>query len=981
MGDVFLKIVNMSISASWLVLAVLLLRLALKRAPKWVSVLLWGFVAVRLICPVSIESVLSLIPSAETVGADIMAATPRIHTGIQVLDSAVNPVIAETFAPAPLASANPLQIWIPVFGYVWLAGVALMLLYTAVSYLTLRGKMATAVLLQENVYQSENVVTPFVLGVIRPKIYLPYHMDDRSKDYVIAHEKAHIRRKDHWWKPLGFVLLALHWFNPLLWLGYVLLCRDIELACDEKVIREMDSEAKADYTQALVSCSVHRRSIAACPLAFGEVGVKERVRSVMLYKKPTFWIVLAAVLLCVAVAVCFLTDPATSVDEKLSVFLDGQIAEHFQNEKSAGNACCVNWEVLGKEKKGDEITVYMWVLYQEYSLLNNQLHVETAVHIPTVVTAELCDSHGVYDLVEYWEPRDGSYLEEDIRGKFPRRLQNKALDSQRYIRQQREENEELAWQYLMEQRENAPLVAASGENAVPLIRISSAEDCRDWVYWLTVAMDENSLTPFDILEKGQVKLGMFAVYDAQTMESLPFNTPSGLEPQMWLFRNADPAGSYIVTVRFSDDPEGELYAFGVRFNSNAAQYGVGADRKTVGTRYVYEKGGFMGTFTVTLYSDGTFTYYEGSASSYFGLGTWTQEGDMITLTDDPLAGGGLVNRFQKKGNDLVYVSEGSTNFIYVKVKNGESFRHDGSEERENGAVGGKTGMSVAEAVSAAILSQNAGDSFLNIPTGGICVESHATLDSETISGTPTVGENEHKTETTVYVRYVYKRYYYSGGTLEDRAGTASVAAITLTGNEEAGYTVADFWEPAPGDGYAAAVLERFSKTAAEKTLDTYTDALYANDLESKCLTKAQHYVAELSGETALPVAWIFDPESETANTLRLEFDVACTGHSVNSQNGLLLDLASPTVKKISEELKLEGREVVYWTPSAEGGYTGESVITFSLYSFDVCIHTGTVTVTGSEWADGTYVYTATLDSDTLTLESNPESLGFRIREK
>ena len=313
MSEFFLKIVNMSISASWLVLVVLLLRLILKKTPKWVSVLLWGIVAVRLICPFSVESILSLIPSAETVSPEIMMDwTPEVSTGIASLDAAVNPIITETFAPKQYASANPLQIWIPVWGNLWILGILGMMAYTAVSYILLRRKVATAVLLRNNIYQSECVDSPFVLGILRPKIYLPFRVEGGDLEYVVAHEQAHIRRKDHWWKPLGFLILTVYWFNPLLWLGYILLCRDIELACDEKVIKEMDSESKADYTQALVTCSVSRRSIAACPLAFGEVGVKERVKSVMNYKKPAFWVVVAAIAVCTAVAVCFLTDPKVS---------------------------------------------------------------------------------------------------------------------------------------------------------------------------------------------------------------------------------------------------------------------------------------------------------------------------------------------------------------------------------------------------------------------------------------------------------------------------------------------------------------------------------------------------------------------------------------------------------------------------------------------------------------------------------------------
>ena len=310
MSELFLKIVNMSISASWVVVAVLALRFCLKKAPKWVNVLLWGIVAVRMVFPFSIESVLSLIPSAETISPTIMMEqSPSVQTGVPALNHVINPVISGSFTPALGASANPLQIWIPVLAGIWLFGIAALFLYSAVSYWRLRRKVCEAVILRGNIYQSEKVGSPFVLGIIRPKIYLPYHMDSREVGHVIAHEQTHIRRKDHWWKPLGFLLLTIHWFNPLMWLSYVLLCRDIELACDEKVIGKMGNAQRADYTQALVACSVDRRLIAACPLAFGEIGVKERVKSVMNYKKPAFWIVLASVIVCAVIAVCFLTNP------------------------------------------------------------------------------------------------------------------------------------------------------------------------------------------------------------------------------------------------------------------------------------------------------------------------------------------------------------------------------------------------------------------------------------------------------------------------------------------------------------------------------------------------------------------------------------------------------------------------------------------------------------------------------------------------
>ena len=310
MTDLFLNIVNMSISASWIVLTILLLRLILKKAPKWISCTLWGIAGLRLIIPLSFESVFSLIPSAKTISPEIMTTiTPTISTGIPALNSTINPIISDTFAPETGSSVNPLQILIPTASVIWLIGIAVLLVYTLISYLRLKNNVNTAILLRDNIYKSEAVVSPFVLGIIKPRIYLPFNIAEQDMGHVIAHEKAHIRRKDHLWKPLGFLILTLHWFNPLVWLGYILLCRDIELACDEKVSKELDYTQKADYSQALLTCSINRRMVSACPLAFGEIGVKDRVKHILNYKKPAFLIVIIAVISSIVVAVCFLTNP------------------------------------------------------------------------------------------------------------------------------------------------------------------------------------------------------------------------------------------------------------------------------------------------------------------------------------------------------------------------------------------------------------------------------------------------------------------------------------------------------------------------------------------------------------------------------------------------------------------------------------------------------------------------------------------------
>ena len=310
MDDVFLKLVNLSISASWLILAVLVLRVVLKKAPKWVMPLLWGVVALRLVCLFSIESALSLIPSAETIPSEIVTETrePVLYEQA-TLDIVTNPTLPSAAEVPVGVSRQQAQVDFNIYSVLWLAGMAALLVHALVSAGKLKRKLATAILLRDNIYESEFVDSPFVFGVVKPNIYLPMHMDEGTAAYVIAHERAHLARRDHWWKVLGYLVLALHWFNPLVWVAYILFCRDIELACDEKVVKGLDGAARADYSQALLSCAAPKRAVAACPLAFGEGNIKMRVKSALHYRKPAFWVAAAAVLAVVIVAVCFLTNP------------------------------------------------------------------------------------------------------------------------------------------------------------------------------------------------------------------------------------------------------------------------------------------------------------------------------------------------------------------------------------------------------------------------------------------------------------------------------------------------------------------------------------------------------------------------------------------------------------------------------------------------------------------------------------------------
>ena len=310
METLFFHLLNMSINAGWLVLAVLLLRAVLHKAPRWLMCALWGLVGLRLVLPFSIESIFSLIPGAETVPPTIIyEKTPAIDSGVSVINNVVNPIVAHSFTPDPATSANPLQIWGVIASFVWIVGVILMVGYMIVGYLRLRIRLRTATKIEGRVYAADAVDSPFILGIFRPRIYIPYGFDEDAYRHVYEHEMAHLVRKDHFIKPLAFLILAVYWFNPLMWVAYIMLCRDIEYACDEKVMRDWDKESRRLYAKTMLACSMEPRSIRACPLAFGEVSVKSRIKKVMNYKKPSFWLIMLAVLAIIVTSVCFLTNP------------------------------------------------------------------------------------------------------------------------------------------------------------------------------------------------------------------------------------------------------------------------------------------------------------------------------------------------------------------------------------------------------------------------------------------------------------------------------------------------------------------------------------------------------------------------------------------------------------------------------------------------------------------------------------------------
>lgn len=339
MGEIFLKLLNLSITASWLILAVLCIRLLFRKIPKWITCLLWGVVAIRLIFPFSIESAFSLQLSAEPIRTSTMVEgelipyVPSVNSNIGVVENTVNPLLAEAFAYQETESVAPLQIATEIAGSVWLSGMVVLLIFALVSMIKLRLRVREAVRYKENIYICDAVKSPFILGIIKPRIYLSSALSEEEMDYIIAHERAHLKRKDHLWKPFGYLLLCIYWFNPLCWIAYIMLCKDIELACDEKVIKDMSFGDKKEYSRVLLSCATQRRLVSVCPLAFGEVGVKERVKTVLNYKKPTFWITIAAIVVCAIVAICFLTNPAKEYQIRITIPAGSETGFYYSDEE------------------------------------------------------------------------------------------------------------------------------------------------------------------------------------------------------------------------------------------------------------------------------------------------------------------------------------------------------------------------------------------------------------------------------------------------------------------------------------------------------------------------------------------------------------------------------------------------------------------------------------------------------------------------
>lgn len=450
MTELFLSFVNRSITAGWMILPVLCLRWCLRNfRSKDLICILWGLVGLRLALPFSLPTPFSLVPSAQTIPTDIMyASSPAIDTGLSTLNQTVNPMLSASFSPDPATSANLLQILLALAALIWVIGIALFALYALISLLRLRHRLAEAVPVGENVWVCDHIASPFLLGLMHPRIYLPSSLDPQTAASVIAHEHAHLVRRDPIWKAVGFVLLALYWFHPLVWVAYVLFCRDMELACDARATRDFSPAERKTYAEALLACSLPHAVRSFCPLAFGEIGVKSRIRALLQGKKPSHLLVVVTISIIAILAVCFLTDPAPSDPSESSTsalaltddVISDAILTHY-NANSTEDLLCTESHIplLTTYRQNDDgslkVTAYLMVLYLELARDGDWFREQSGSHIPTALTFHV-QPDGSCTLTEYWEPGDGSLYAPDIRAKFPADIAERALDTQRYIDEQ-----------------------------------------------------------------------------------------------------------------------------------------------------------------------------------------------------------------------------------------------------------------------------------------------------------------------------------------------------------------------------------------------------------------------------------------------------------------------------------------------------------------------------------------------------------------
>lgn len=672
MRELFLTVFNTAVTAGWLVLAVLLARLLLKKAPAWAKCALWAVVALRLVWPFELESILSLVPSAQTLPPAVLTdPAPQIHTGIYVMNSVINPSFTQTFAPAPGASVHPLQIVVMAASVLWIAGMVAMAGYGAASYLRLRRRVRVSMPAGEGVYLCDHISSPFILGLIRPRIYLPSGLPQEKWETILAHERAHLARRDHWWKPLGFALLAVFWFHPLLWIAYILLCRDVELACDEKVVKTLSDEEKRDYSETLLQCSVPKKWISACPLAFGETGVKTRIKAVLHYKKPTLWIIIAALIVCSVLAVCFLTDPVH--DQAIMLFdrdhpdtaLQGDVAlDGFWDVSVRWN---IGSNLTGSEAKptlvqdGAEIT-----LFEDYPVLRSLYAADVTGDGKPDLCADIYypfsglpsfNAVCVYDIVaeRYYLLSNGTDMSLNQWVSYYLRIEDGKLVCDKFSARSNGFLE-TGTLFLADTGENMILCFEPRNEPVTEADVAG----KQYVYTKTGAG-----SPFyiNIYADGtfQYYAGFFSSHiglgDWELKDGKLYLYDTTLQnPMTFVFSVTENTLAYIADeshpFMYVDVADGDLFKFCGEIKS-PEQDQISKDTENaqpVGD-YSENSGDFSWNFVLSVSQNGTYFYSEGLASSYIGVGSWEMKDGKLYLTE-----GERCFVFQVRADGLVFIA-------------------------------------------------------------------------------------------------------------------------------------------------------------------------------------------------------------------------------------------------------------------------------------------------------------------------------------
>lgn len=572
LNEIFLQILNLSFTASFVILFVLIARLFLKKAPRWISYALWGVVLFRLICPFTFQGIWSLIPvHTEPLSPDILTAqTPQVSTGLPLINSAINSSLP---VPQTGASVNPLQVWSAVGTGIWLAGLCVLLVYSIVSLVRLRLKLVGSVKLRENIYLADHISTPFVFGLIRPKIFLPSSLSEQEQPYILLHEQTHIQRFDHVIKILAFFALCLHWFNPLVWLAFFFCGRDMETSCDESVMNRMDSDIRRDYSASLLSLATGRKIIAGTPLAFGEGNPKSRIKNVLDYRKPAVRVTAISLILAVALGVGLLTnpyihaaDPSDTTYRVKEILYDAPMYSFSYSVETAPHYHISKNYLLSEQNSVLDMTPDdRWVskgVLSEYELTTGELN-------------SLCELYGWRNqkkIGKILSARKASAAGGE-NGTFYMTLTDASGKLYLAIGYESEERALIRWIFELEAlpqtavtNENEGIVAVSGNNKVPVVVYPSPlevplTDIQKAIYFLDLHVTDG-FSPFQVYSNGFEQTGYYRLFDAETLEEISFTHPSGLEPQTYILSSAKPGNSYIVVLAIGTWNDEETEVFG-----------------------------------------------------------------------------------------------------------------------------------------------------------------------------------------------------------------------------------------------------------------------------------------------------------------------------------------------------------------------------------------------------------------------------------